>query len=180
MILNTKEEIHQWLKEQCPVYVRWFGDDLDGLIDYVLKRRIGLGDLTSCLNKENKGTLVDLTHLSHGRRMTGQEWPYHGFICNMCGRWRRDQSEYVIYFRNRGNDIEILRSREEDGQEDFEKTVAFYSAPTTLDTSFYERKMSEESERDIRKMFKRLHLRFYKRKPPEKKKKKRHRRGVRF
>ena len=47
MILNTKEEIHQWLKEQCPVYVRWLGDDLDWLIDYVLKRRIGVSDLTS-------------------------------------------------------------------------------------------------------------------------------------
>ena len=180
MILETQEEIHQWLKKQCPVYVRWLGDDLDWLIDYVLKRRIGVSDLTSCLIKERRGTLVDLTHLSHGRRMTGREWPYHGFICNMFGRWRKDQSEFVIYFLNQENNVETVRFREEDGKEDFEKTVDFYSVPTTLDTSFYERRMSEESERDIRKMFKRLHLRFYKRKPPEKKKKKRHRRGVRF
>lgn len=180
MILDTTEEIHQWLKDQCPVYVRWLGDDLDGLIDYVLKRRIGVSDLTSCSIEERKGTLVDLTHLSHGRRMTGREWPYHGFVCNMFGRWRKDRPEYVIYFRNQKDEEETVCFREENGKEDFDETVAFYSVPTTLDTSFYERRMSEESERDIRKTFKRLHLRFYKRKPPEKKKKKRHRRGISF
>lgn len=83
MILTTKEEIHQWLKEQCPVYVRWLGDDLDGLIDYVLKRRIGVSVSTYCLIKERKGTLADLTHLSHGRRIMFSHFPPLAYICGL-------------------------------------------------------------------------------------------------
>lgn len=157
MILTTKEEIHQWLKEQCPVYVRWLGDDLDGLIDYVLKRRIGVSDLTYCLNKERKGTLVDLTHLSHGRTMIGQSLPFHGVVNLKYWRGRVDRPEYVIYFRNQKDEEETVCFREEDGKEDFEKTVAFYLAPTTLDTSFYERKMNKEKECEIRQRFKKIY-----------------------
>ena len=168
MILTTKEEIHQWLKEQCPVYVRWLGDDLDGLIDYVFTRTFKHG---------GGGTLAGLTHLSHGRMMTQTSKPFHGIVNCKYYRGRVDRSEYVIYFRNQKDEEETVCFREEDGKEDFEKTVAFYSAPTTLDTSFYERKMNTEKECEIRQRFKKIYG-SDKKQPP--KKKKRHRRGVRF
>ena len=179
MILETKEEIHQWLKEQCPVYVRWLGDDLDGLIDYVLKRRIGVSVSTYCLNKERKGTFVNLTHLSHGRTMIGQSLPFHGVVNLKYWRGRVDRPEYVINFRNQKDEEEKSVFAENGGKEDFDKAVAFYSNPTTLDTAFYEKNMADEKEREIRRLFKAMHT-SDKKIQKKIRRKKRHRRGVWF
>ena len=65
MILETKEEIHQWLKEQCPAFVRYVGDNLSSLCDHFLQR----------IN-EGTGGLADLTHLSHGRRIVFLHVPF--------------------------------------------------------------------------------------------------------
>ena len=134
MILETKEEIHEWLKKQCPVYVQIVNDDLDGLADYVLKRTIGRG-----------GTFADLTHLSHGRMMTETSEPFHGIMNTKYCRIRVDRSEYVIYFRNQKNKEGKSTFSENDGKENFDKEVAFYSTPTMLDTSFYDENMDKES-----------------------------------
>lgn len=139
MILNTKEEIHQWLKKQCPVYVQIVNDDLDGLADYVLKRTIGKG-----------GTVADLTHLSHGRMMSQTSEPFHGIMNTKYCRMRVDRSEYVIYFRNQENKEEKSIFAENDGKEDFDKEVAFYSTPITLDTSFFDANMDKESAYKIK------------------------------
>lgn len=139
MILETKEEIHQWLKKQCPVYVQIVNDDLDGLADYVLKRTIGKG-----------GSFADLTHLSHGRMMTETSEPFHGIMNTKYCRIRVDRSEYVIYFRNQENKEEKNIFAENDGKEDFDEDVAFYSTPTTLDTSFFDANMDKESAYKIK------------------------------
>lgn len=54
MILETKEEIHQWLKEQCPAFVRYVGDNLSSLCDHFLQRiNEGTGGLAelSCFKR---------------------------------------------------------------------------------------------------------------------------------
>ena len=170
MILETKEEIHQWLKEQCPVYVRWLGDDLNKLIDYVF---------TCTFKYSDDETLADLTHLSHGRMMTQKSEPFHGIVSCKYYRGRVDCSEYVIYFRNQKDEEEKIVFAENGGKNDFDKAVAFYSTPTTLDTAFYEKNMADEKEREIRRLFKAMHA-SDKKIQKKTRRKKRHRRGVWF
>ena len=168
MILETKEEIHQWLKEQCPAFVHYVGDDLSKMCDHFLQR----------IN-EGTGGLADLTHLSHGRTMIGQSLPFHGFVNLKYWRGRVDRPEYVINFRNQKDEEEKSVFAENGGKEDFDKAVAFYSNPTTLDTAFYEKNMADEKERGIRRLFKAMHT-SDKKIQKKIRRKKRHRRGVWF
>lgn len=150
MILETQEEIHQWLKKQCPVYVRWLGDDLDWLIDYVLKRRIGVSDLTSCFIKERRGTLVDLTHLSHGRRIAFSHVPFKGYRINRhFGRVFVNEPEYWIAFCNQRNKIEQVFYP--DKQAFNAARDSYYEKPETLDTSFYGERLKKRKAYILKK-----------------------------
>lgn len=82
--------------------------------------------------------------------MTETSEPFHGIMNTKYCRIRVDRSEYVIYFRNQENKEEKSIFAENDGKEDFDKDVAFYSTPTTLDTSFYDKNMDNESAYKIK------------------------------
>lgn len=134
MILTTQEEIHQWLKEQCPAFVRYVGDDLSGLADHVLLRTTGA-----------EGGLADLTHLSHGRRIAFSHLPFKGYrIKRFIGPVRVNEPEYWIAFCNQKGEIEKVFYPDKHA---FNAARDKYlTKPTTLDTSFYEERLKKRNE----------------------------------
>ena len=133
MILETEEEIHQWLKEQCPAFVRYVGDYLSSLCDHFLQR----------IN-EGTGGLADLTHLSHGRRIVFSHVPFKGYrIKRFIGPVRVNEPEYWIAFCNQKDEIEKVFYPDKHA---FNAARDKYlTKPTTLDTSFYEERLKKRN-----------------------------------
>ena len=113
--------------------MRYVGDDLFRLADYVLLRTTGA-----------TGGLADLTHLSHGRRIVFSHLPFKGYrIKRFIGPVRVNEPEYWIAFCNQQDEIEKVF---------YSDKHAFHAArdkyltkPTTLDTSFYEERLKKRN-----------------------------------
>ncbi len=139
MILETQEEIHQWLKKQCPAFVRYVGDDLSSLCNYFLLR----------INR-GSGGFADLTHLSHGRRIAFSHMPFKGYRINRhLGRIFVNEPEYWIAFCNQRNKIEQVFYP--DKQAFNAARDSYYAKPETLDTSFYEERLKKRKTYILKK-----------------------------